>query len=316
MRLRFRRGRGWRHPRLARGTADPLGGTMTRAWFLRNIARPIAAILFLAAGLAGAEDVRVTDELPFVRTPQAVVDKMLEIAAVRSSDFLIDLGSGDGRIPITAARRYGARALGVDLDPQLVAQSRAAAQAEDVEREVTFEVRDLFATDLRAATVVTMYLLPEYNLRLRPKLLAELRAGARVVSHDWDMGEWAPDVKVELPVPNKPVGALKSSTVYLWIVPARVAGRWRFELECGDGHLEPVELDLTQTFQQLDGVARIRGRSVAIERGAVRGTQVFFRFDDEGETVRFEGRTTGDRIAGHVVPVGRRSQPWRALRAD
>jgi hypothetical protein len=286
------------------------------------IARPALACALVAIastlpGAAAADLVpeRPTEEVPYVRTAQIVVDKMLSIAGVRGSDFLIDLGSGDGRIVLTAAKRFGTRGLGVDLDTTLVSQARESARKAGLGDRVAFERRDIFEADLRAATVVTMYLLPEYNLLLRPKLLAELRPGARVVSHDWDMGEWAPDAQATVPVPDKPVGLRKESTVYLWIVPARVAGRWRAEVP-RDGRSVPVELDLAQSFQEIAGKARIEGREVPIERGRVSGTQILFRFEDGGRSWRFEGQTKGDRIVGRVSEAGGASRPWRAVRIE
>jgi len=284
----------------------------------RQFAACAVALLVLALGGPASADVpleRPSEEVPYVRTAQVVVDKMLSIAGVRGSDFLIDLGSGDGRIVLTAAKRYGTRGLGVDLDTALVEQARASARKAGVADRVAFEKRDIFETDLRAATVVTMYLLPEYNLILRPKLLAELRPGARIVSHDWDMGDWVPDARATVPVPDKPVGIRKESTVYLWIVPARVAGRWRGELP-RDGRMLPVEMDLEQSFQILSGRARIEGREIPVERGRVSGAQVLFRFEDGGRSWRFEGYTKGDRIVGRVSENGGASRPWRAVRVE
>ena len=157
--------------------------------------------------------------MPFVTTPDAVTLAMLELAAVTPRDHVVDLGSGDGRIVITAARRFGASGLGVEIVPDLVRTSRERARAAGVGGRVEFREQDLFATDLGAATVVTMYLLPDVNLQLRPRLLA-LAAGTRIVSHDWDLGDWAPDRTVTVDVPDKALGRDKFSRVHLWIVPA------------------------------------------------------------------------------------------------
>ena len=145
---------------------------------------------------------------------------MLDLAGVKPGDFVIDLGSGDGRIVITAARHYGARGLGVEIVPDLVDKSRAAARIAGVTDRAEFRVQDLFATDLSQATVITMYLLPEVNLQLRPRLLA-LKPGTRIVSHDWDMGDWKPDRMITLDVPDKLYGREKVSRIYLWTVPPR-----------------------------------------------------------------------------------------------
>jgi SAM-dependent methyltransferase len=164
-------------------------------------------------------------DVPFVTTPDPVVHAMLDIAKVTAADYVIDLGSGDGRIVITAARRHGASGLGVDIDAKLVAQSVQLAQRAGVAERARFLTQDLFATDLRRATVVTMYLLPEVNLQLRPSLL-KLAPGTRVVSHDWDMGDWPPDAQMTVPVPDKKLGRAKESRVYLWVIPAQIGGQW------------------------------------------------------------------------------------------
>ena len=174
--------------------------------------------LSLAAGAARAQD-----EVPFITTPDRVTLAMLTLAGVGPTDHVIDLGSGDGRIVITAAKHFGATGLGVEIVPDLVQRSQAAAHAAGVADRVTFLAQDLFQTDLSRATVVTMYLLPEVNLQLRPRLLA-LKPGTRIVSHDWDMGDWRPDRSLTLDVPEKAIGREKRSTVYLWVVPGRAPG--------------------------------------------------------------------------------------------
>ena len=161
--------------------------------------------------------------MPFITTPDNITVAMLEIAGVDKRDHVIDLGSGDGRIVITAARRFGARGLGIEIVPDLVRQSRANAQKAGVADRAKFEEMDLFKADLSAATVVTMYLLPEVNLQLRPRLLC-LKPGTRIVSHDWDMGDWAPEKVLTLPAPDKVIGLRKESKVYLWRVPPRPPG--------------------------------------------------------------------------------------------
>lgn len=216
----------------------------------------LAALPLLAALPAAAQH---GDEVPFITSPDNVTLQMLEIAGVKAGDHLIDLGSGDGRIVITAARRYGATGLGVEIVPDLVARSRRAAQEAGVADKVRFEEQDLFATDLSRASVVTMYLLPEVNLQLRPRLL-QLAPGTRVVSHDWDMGDWAPDRTVVLDVPDKQVGREKKSKVHLWTVPARVEGLW-----CGNGLLREFSLRLSQQYQQARGELVRRDRVRAIE---------------------------------------------------
>jgi SAM-dependent methyltransferase len=158
------------------------------------------------------EPTRITRPLDvwYVATPHEVVDRMLFEAKVRTGDVVYDLGCGDGRMVIAAAKKFGTRGVGIDLDPARIKEARANAKAQGVEQLVTFRVADLFETDLREATVVMLYLLPEVNRRLKPKLFAELRPGARVVSHDFDMGrDWPPDRSVNL----------GSDGIYMWVMP-------------------------------------------------------------------------------------------------
>jgi len=168
----------------------------------------LAAAIVLAAPAAAREQ---QPDVIFVPTPYEVVDEMLKLAQVRKGDVLYDLGSGDGRIPVTAARRFGVRAVGVDIDPQRIKEANENARKNGVARLVTFRQEDLFKTDFKEASVVTLYLLPDLNVRLRPRLLAELKPGTRIVSHQFDMGSWKPEKKVEL----------NGRLIYLWTVPAR-----------------------------------------------------------------------------------------------
>lgn len=257
----------------------------------------------------------VADEVPYVQTPQPVVEAMLELAGVRSGDFVIDLGSGDGRIPITAAVKYGARGLGIDYDTYLVEESNANAAKAGVADRVRFVKADLFEADLRAASVVTMYLLPEFNLRLRPKLLAELAPGARIVSHDWDMGDWPPEAKLVVDAPGKTIGLKPVSTLFLWIVPAWIAGKWESRVPAGDAAMD-LELEFEQTLARIGGRARSAGAARPIEQGAVRGRQVSFRVDDPRGPVRFEGNADADRIVGQIHTADGRTHPWFAQRVN
>jgi predicted RNA methylase len=165
-----------------------------------------AAAIVLAA--PAAAQTRQPDVI-FVPTPYEVVDEMLKLAGVKKGDVLYDLGSGDGRIPVTAAKRFGIRAVGIDIDPQRIKEANENAKKNGVARLVTFRNEDLFKTDFKDATVVTLYLLPELNVKLRPRLLKELRPGTRIVSHQFDMGDWKPEKKVEL----------NGRTIYFWTVP-------------------------------------------------------------------------------------------------
>jgi Methyltransferase domain len=206
-------------------------------------------VLAVLCGMARAQD-----EVPFITTPDSVTLAMLQVAGVTAKDFVIDLGSGDGRIVITAARRFGARGLGVEIVPDLVEASRRNARSAGVAERAEFRVQDLFQTDLAAAQVITMYLLPDVNLQLRPRLLA-LAAGTRIVSHDWDMGDWQPDRSLTLEVPDKAIGRDKRSTVHLWVVPAQVQGVW-----CAAGGT----LEVTQRFQTFSATLSAQGAAAPL----------------------------------------------------
>ena len=201
----------------------------------------------LVAGFSGLAYAQTVDlDVPYVTTPQGVTDAMLSIAHVGKRDYLIDLGSGDGRIVILAAKKFGARGLGVEIDPALVEQSRINAKAAGVAKQVEFRDRDLFKTELKRASVITMYLLPDVNLALRPKLLA-LKPGTRIVSHDWDMGDWRPDAELRVPAPEKKLGLERTSRVMLWKVPANVEGKW-----CSRAHPKTT-IDVRQQYQMIEG---------------------------------------------------------------
>jgi len=219
---------------------------------------------FAAAALAGCAGAIAQDEVPFVTSPHPVTQAMLDLARVGARDVVLDLGSGDGRIVITAAKRFGARGIGVELSPQLVETSRQNAARAGVTERAEFRVQDLFETDLAVASVITMYLLPEVNLQLRPKLLA-LKPGTRVVSHDWDMADWRPDRTVVVDAPDKPVGLEKKSRVHLWIVPAPVAGLWCRGRDA---------LRLQQSFQVVRGQWQRSGASRPLAAATVRGEQL------------------------------------------
>lgn len=282
----------------------------------RRCVRLLALAACAAAPLAAAqeEQPKITEETPYVISPTVVVDTMLKMAGVRSTDFLIDLGSGDGRIVITAAKRFGTRGFGVDYDPRLVRLATENARMAGVEDRVTFVEQNLFRTDLRQASVITMYLLEEYNLALRPKLFA-LKPGTRIVSHDFAMGEWEPDVKVKIAVPDKPVGVEKASMIYFWVVPARVEGSWHSRVPGRGGWTDAV-IRFEQHYQKISGEAVIGGKTLPLERASLAGETVSFRVELGSHTIRFSGRVQTGRIAGQVAVSGGRTYRWRALRAQ
>jgi SAM-dependent methyltransferase len=176
----------------------------------------VLAAFVIAGGAWVVAQNKKSPDVPYVPTPQPVVDEMLKLAAVTKDDMVYDLGSGDGRIVITAAKQYGARGVGIDISSDRVSEANANAKEAGVTDRVKFLQQDLFESDLKEATVVTLYLLPEVNLRLRPKLLRELKPGTRIVSHSFDMGDWKPDKQVNV----------EGRSIYFWVVPEnRNAGR-------------------------------------------------------------------------------------------
>jgi SAM-dependent methyltransferase len=189
------------------------------------MSRRLILLASLAVSVAGCKNLSSIEkpleaqdlDVPYITTPDNVVMTILNIAGVTSKDFLLDLGSGDGRIPITAAARFGAKGLGVEIDPTLVQLSKDNATLAKVDKLVDFKEQDLFATDLTQASVITMYLLPDVNLKLKPAL-QKLKPGTRIVSHDWDMGDWKPDRMEVVAAPDKKVGLIKQSKIMLWVV--------------------------------------------------------------------------------------------------
>jgi SAM-dependent methyltransferase len=236
----------------------------------------LTCVTLLTAFSVAAQNVDM--DVPFVTTPPAVTEAMLNIARVGPKDFVLDLGSGDGRIVILAARKFGARGLGVEIDPSLVSRSRDYAKRAGVQDRAEFREQDLFATDFSQASVITMYLLPDVNMALRPKLLA-LKPGTRIVSHDWHMGDWLPDAELRVAAPDKPLGLDKSSRVMLWTVPADAAGRWCNADKPG------AELLLRQKFQQIDGELLIDAKKSAV-KGKIDGSRLVL---DEKNVAAFEG---------------------------
>ncbi len=255
--------------------------------------------------------------VPYVTTPMEVVERMMILGAVKAGDRVIDLGSGDGRIVIAAAKR-GASGLGVDLDPSLVKLATENAARAGVAERARFEVRDIFETDLSRATVVTMYLLPEFNAKLLERFL-RLQPGTRIVSHDGGIGDWPPDESWTLKTPEKPVGVGGDSRIDLWIVPSGMAGDWTSELPEHGGlwrfHVE-------QRYQKLEVDAKVGGRDLVVRNTRLRGDEVKLvitgRVGARAGHNYFLGRAHGDMIDGEVtVSDGERQivHPWHARRA-
>jgi hypothetical protein len=250
-------------------------------------AKPAASDFAPEVGQAGKDVV-------WVPTPQALVDKMLDIAKATPKDFLIDLGSGDGRTVITAAKR-GINALGIEYNPDMVALAQKAAQKEGVSDKATFTKADLFETDFSKATVITMFLLPDINIRLRPKIL-DLKPGTRIVSNSFTMGEWQHDRSVRA---SEAEGCQSYCQAYLWIVPAKVEGTW----QTGGG-----ELTLKQSFQMLTGTLKADGKETAV-KGQMRGDRITFKAGD----VQYSGTVAGGSIKG-TVKGGAKPGEWTATR--
>jgi SAM-dependent methyltransferase len=253
---------------------------------LNVLLRSRTALVCAAFAAALAAPAHALEEVPFVTSPDNVTLEMLRIAQVGPQDHVIDLGSGDGRIVIVAAQRFGASGLGVEIVPDLVRQSQENARIAGVADRTQFRVEDIFQTDLSGASVVTMYLLPDVNLALRPRLLA-LKPGTRIVSHDWDMGDWKPDQTTVLPVPDKKVGLEKTSKVQLWTVPAQVHGLW-----CGAGMLQGTQFAVQQTFQQFTATMT-RGQRVREYEGSIRGDTLHSL---PGARTQMQLRLQGDQL--------------------
>lgn len=272
------------------------------------------AMMLATPGATWAQVIGV--DAPYVPTPWSVVDAMLQLAKVESRDFVIDLGSGDGRIVITAAKKYGARGFGVDIDGSLVAVAQGEARRQGVAGRVEFHEQNLHLTDISRATVLTLYLVQRMLIELRPRLFAELRPGTRVVSHDFDMEKWRPDAHVTVPVPDKPYGS-PTSEVYLWMIPANAAGAWRWRSTVA-GSAVDYELELRQTFQMLEGRALVGGKAGRLEAGRMHGDQIRFMLTAEvnGRPVRHEfiGRVDGDSVSGKVKLASGETLDWSATR--
>ncbi len=262
-------------------------------------------------------------DVPYVTTPQVVVDAMLKIANVGANDFLIDLGSGDGRIVINAAKKFGTRGFGVDLDDNLVRIARRNAESEGVKDRAEFFTRNLFDTDLGKASVISMYLFNSVNLRLRPSLF-KLKPGTRLVSHDFDMAKWTPDAKLTIDVPGKSYGPPQSD-IFLWVVPADFSGSWTWRMPI-EGASHAYDVAFEQTFQMAEGKGRVAARPAPVGEVSIRGDTIRFVMGAtiDGKTTwrDFRGRISGDEIIGNVVTVvqgdavnkSQEPAPWRATR--
>lgn len=221
-----------------------------------------------------ASDKPIKKDVPYVPTPQPVVDRMLEMAEVSKDDVVYDLGCGDGRMVVTAAKKYGATGVGVDIDPQRIKESNENAKSAGVTDKVKFSIKDLFTMDFGEADVLAMYLLPDVNLKLRPKILSDMKPGSRIVSHSFDMDDWKPDGEDEV----------DSSTIYYWIVPAKVEGATEAKIKAEGGQEQQAKLNLKQNFQEVTGTASIGGKDVEIKDGKLKGRELSFTADGKKYT--------------------------------
>jgi SAM-dependent methyltransferase len=287
----------------SRGAAQARRGDL-----VAHVRNGIASSLALLAMTLTCTTHAQSPDVPFVATPPVVVEAMLEIARVGPTDYLVDLGSGDGRIVIAAAKKYGARAMGVDLDAGLVYNARREAERQGVKEKVEFRAQNLFTADIANATVVTSYLLPNVNVQLRPRLFAELRPGTRVVSHEFDFGNWKPDAHVIVPVPGKRYGE-PTSTVYLWVIPANGAGRWQWKGAVNG------EVTLEQKFQELRGSGRIGAEAARVETGRIRGDTIELVLASRDTKLEVSGRLSGEKIVGTARTGGAAVETqWDAVR--
>jgi len=254
-------------------------------------------------------------DVPYVPTPPEVVDEMLRLVSIKSGDVLYDLGCGDGRIVITAAQKYKIKAVGIDIDPVRIGESNENADKAGLAGKVRFIQQDLFEADFKDATVVTMYLLTSVNLRLRPKLLTDLKPGTRLVSHSFEMGEWRPD---KSSIVETDFGDERD--VHFWVIPANVTGRWEWEYGEGPDRKHYV-LEAAQEFQVVSATGRQGDWPVTVSEVKLVGDAISFQVDSEsaGKMVSriYEGTVAGDSIAGTVRPAGDPkavAKAWKASR--
>jgi len=253
-------------------------------------------------------------KLPYVPTPQVVVDEMLKMADVTANDFVIDLGSGDGRVIITAARAFKASGLGVDIDAKLVELAAKQAKAAGVDGRVKFIQQDMFKADISRATVVTLYVMPDFMEKLRPKLLAELKPGARIVAHDYYMSGWHPDRQFSLTVPEKvKANGTDKAYLYLWIVPSVVAGDWRMEFDPGGNRRQLMVLTFEQRYQLLNASATNILGEMKIENTRLRGNEISFDLMTGTGPYRFIGKVDGNKMEGTAdAPKSKQPIAWAA----
>jgi SAM-dependent methyltransferase len=275
----------------------------------------VAALAVAVASSATAQSAREKDHIagPYVPTPWVIVDEMLKLADIRAEDVVYDLGSGDGRLVITAAKRYRARGVGVELQPELVEMANAGAKKEEVADRVKFVQGDLFETDIREASVITLYLLPQFVTRLVPRFRAELRPGTRIVSHDYPLLPWPPDREVSMEVPEKEnISGMTLTHLYYYVVPARIGGLWELSLPKPLARV-PLSLEVNQEARFVGGLASDGNSEDYLREMKVLGEEVRFGLLYDGKMMTFVGKTDGDAMSGEVSAKGVKG-PWTARR--
>jgi hypothetical protein len=282
--------------------------------------RAVLAAFLIAAGSAVAGGARALDKAPlnagpYVPSPSSVVSDMLKLADVGPKDFVIDLGSGDGRIVLTAAKVFGARGFGVDINEKLVKEANEAARLQGVADRASFMVQDLFKTDIRKATVLTMYLLPNTVNMLRDKLLQELNPGTRILSHDYPLSGWQHEKYRQFDLEDKvEITGVPTTLIYLYIVPARAEGTWSARLPARLSK-EPVRMSLKQDITRVSGSAHVAGKDVPLEDAGLHGERFTFKLALGGKRYDFTATIKGGSITGTVDGDGLKAAAWSAAPA-
>lgn len=270
---------------------------------LSTLVRPLLALMFFTGAFLDGHAVGPIKipaakaqprplDVPYVPTPTEVVEKMLELVKPTATDYLIDLGCGDGRIPVTAAKKFGTTGFGIDLNPQRIKEAKENAEQNKVTDKVTFVEGDLFKQDISKATILTLYLLPSVNLKLRPIILDTLKPGTRVVSHDFSMDDWQPDQ----------LEKIGYKSVYFWVVPAKVNGNW--DVTMGD---RKFSLAINQEFQNFKATPTVDGKLAPVSEGKLNGAQIELTVSLPGGPPRkLTGRVDGNAITGEGWKAARR----------
>jgi hypothetical protein len=276
----------------------------------KGIVSALAAALFALAPAAYAQQKdfkphvgQQGKDVVWVPTPDEVVERMLNMAQTKPEDYVIDLGAGDGKIAIAAAKKFGARSTGIEYNPDMAALAQRNAQTAGVGGKAQIVQGDIFVSDFTQATVLTMYLLPSLNMKLRPQILA-MRPGTRVVTHAFNMEDWEPDESSDV----------DGRRVYLWIVPANVSGRWAMELS-GAGGSDKLSLNLDQKFQKIEGVAYLGSTLAGLREPRLSGFRIGFAYvDNHGVRRDFTGRVTGGNMEGSFRTDAGQEGRWSATK--